>query len=97
MGPTLSDIALFAKSVVDAQPWLRDAKAIPIPWREVTLEKKWKFGVVWNDSMVTPTPPVTRAVKETVRKLREAGHEVVDWDGKSHSIALDILVCGPLQ
>ena len=93
MGSTLSDLNLFAKTVVDAQPWLKDPKALPIPWREVRLPKKLKFGVIWNDGMVTPTPPVRRALKATVDKLRQAGHEVIDWDASSHSTALKILVC----
>ncbi|KIX03040.1 uncharacterized protein Z518_06590 [Rhinocladiella mackenziei CBS 650.93] len=91
MGPALSDLSLFAKSVVDAQPWLKDPKALPIPWRQVTLPKRLKLGVIWNDGCVTPTPPVQRALKATVEKLRQAGHEVVEWDGTSHSRALSIL------
>lgn len=92
MGPTLSDLKLFAKSVVDSQPWLKDPKALPIPWRDVKLPQKLKFGVVWNDRQVTPTPPVQRALKATVEKLRQAGHEIIDWDSTSHSKAADILV-----
>ncbi|EHY60683.1 hypothetical protein HRR83_000452 [Exophiala dermatitidis] len=91
MGPTLSDLKLFAKSVVDSKPWLKDPKALPIPWRDVQLPKKLKFGVIWNDRQVTPTPPVQRALKTTVEKLRKAGHEVVDWDSSSHPQALNIL------
>lgn len=92
MATTLSDLTLFAKSVVDAQPWLKDSKALPIPWRDVRLEKKLKLGVIWNDRTVAPTPPVQRALRATVEKLRQAGHEVVDWDATSHSRALSLLV-----
>ncbi|EXJ87780.1 hypothetical protein A1O1_04707 [Capronia coronata CBS 617.96] len=91
MGPTLSDLNVFTKSVVDAQPWLKDPKALPIPWRDVKLPQKLKLGVIWNDRQVTPTPPVQRALKATVEKLRQAGHEVVDWDASTHSTALNIL------
>lgn len=92
MGTNLSDLTLFARSVVDAQPWLKDPKALPIPWREVTIPKKLRFGVVRNDGMVTPTPPVQRALNATVQKLKQAGHEVIDWDATTHSQALSILV-----
>lgn len=97
MSQTHSDLSLFAKSVVDAQPWLKDPKALPIPWRDVTLPTKLRIGVVWNDGMVTPTPPVQRALKATVEKLRQAGHEVIDWDGASHSRALSLLVSAPFD
>lgn len=32
-----------------------------------------------------PTPPVRRALKHTVDKLRMAGHEVVDWAPTDHT------------
>ncbi|RMZ75560.1 hypothetical protein DV737_g5233, partial [Chaetothyriales sp. CBS 132003] len=64
---------------------------IPIPWRAVTLPKKLKLGVIWNDGMVTPSPPVQRALKATVQKLIQAGHEIVDWDSSSHARAYSII------
>lgn len=77
---TLRDIELYSKSVVDAKPWLQDAKCLPIPWRAVELPSKLKIAVMWHDGMVQPTPPVVRALREAVEKLKSAGHEVVDWD-----------------
>ena len=40
-----------------------------------------------------PTPPVQRALKDTVEKLRKAGHEIVDWAPELHKEAVDLLVC----
>ncbi|KAF2177687.1 acetamidase [Zopfia rhizophila CBS 207.26] len=91
MAKTLEDMVLFSKTVVDSQPWLQDPKCLPIPWRSVELPKKLKVAVLWNDGMVIPTPPVTRALKETVEKLKDAGHEVVQWDPTLHPQAVDIL------
>lgn len=51
-----------------------------------------KIGILWNDGMVRPTPPVRRALKETAEKLRLAGHEVIDWEPIGHAQAADILV-----
>lgn len=96
MAKTLDDIVLFSKSVVDSEPWLVDPKCLPIPWRSVEPKKKLKIAVLWNDKVVTPTPPVARALKETVEKLKTAGHEVVEWDAQLHPKALDFLVSGTL-
>ncbi|KAF1993945.1 acetamidase [Amniculicola lignicola CBS 123094] len=92
MSKTLGDIVLFAKTVVDAQPWLQDPKCLPIPWRSVEKKKKkLKLAVLWDDGMVAPTPPVARALRETVEKLNKAGHEILDWNPTLHSQGLDIL------
>ncbi|TAQ88359.1 hypothetical protein B7494_g3302 [Chlorociboria aeruginascens] len=91
MSKNLSDIKLFAKTVIDSTPWLIDPKCLPIPWRNIEAPKKLKIGILWNDGVVNPTPPVKRALAETVLKLRAAGHEVVDWAPEGHIQAPDIL------
>lgn len=92
MARELKDIKLFTKSVIETEPWLIDPKCVPMPWRTVEPPKKLKIGVLWNDGVVMPTPPVTRALKVTVAKLHAAGHEVVDWDSEGHAEAAKILV-----
>jgi len=95
MAKTLDDIKLFSRAVVEAQPWLADPKCMPIPWREVEPKSKLKIAVLWNDGVVLPTPPVVRAMKETVEKLKAAGHRIVDWDAKLHPKAVEFLVSLP--
>ena len=92
MAKTLGDIVTYSKAIVDAQPWLVDPKMLPIPWRRVEPKKKLKIAVLWNDGICKPTPPVTRALKETSEKLKKAGHEITEWDPKLHPIALKLLV-----
>lgn len=95
MARTIDDIALEAKTVVDKQPWLYDPRMLPIPWRaeevERTLPAKLKIAVMWHDGMVLPTPPVTRALKDTVEKLKAAGHEIIEWDPKDQKQGLILL------
>ncbi|RAR12273.1 fatty-acid amide hydrolase protein [Stemphylium lycopersici] len=91
MGKSLEDITMYSKAIVDAQPWRLDPKMLPIPWRTVEPSKKLKIAVLWNDGICLPTPPVTRALKETVEKIKKAGHEVLDWDPKLHPTALELL------
>lgn len=92
MGKTLEDIVLYSKAIVDAQPWLVDPKMLPIPWRQVEPKPKLKIAVLWNDGICLPTPPVTRALKETTQKLKQAGHDIIEWNPKFHAKILQILV-----
>ena len=91
MARSLSDIVLYSSTVIGAQPWLHDPKCLPIPWRSIDLPKKLRIGVMWNDNIVRPTPPVTRALRDTVDKLKAAGHELVDWDPKDQMEGLMLL------
>lgn len=91
MGKTLEDITMYSKAIIDSQPWLLDPKCLPIPWRSTQPKSKLKIAVLWNDGVCTPTPPVTRALKETAHHLEQAGHEVVDWNNKLQATGLQLL------
>ncbi|KAL2861175.1 amidase signature domain-containing protein [Aspergillus lucknowensis] len=84
LAKTLEEVVLWARTVVGQQPWIRDPKCLPIPWRSVEPKQKLKIAVLWHDGIVMPTPPVTRALKETVDKLKTAGHEIVTWAPTEH-------------
>ncbi|KAL7943652.1 amidase signature domain-containing protein [Trichoderma barbatum] len=85
LAPTLDGVKLYSKAVISAQPWLRDPKCVPIPWREPELPSKLRIGVMWHDGMVQPTAPVARALKHTVVRLKAAGHEIVEWDNSDQA------------
>lgn len=91
MARSLADLTLFASTVVNSSPWLQDPKMLPIPWRTIESKKRLKIGVLWHDGIVMPTPPVQRALRNTVEKLQAKGHEIVDWDPKYHAEASDLL------
>lgn len=51
-----------------------------------------KVGVLWDDGVVKPHPPIMRALKEVVGKLKNvSGVEVVDWKPYKHDLAWDII------
>ncbi|KAF3070632.1 Acetamidase [Daldinia childiae] len=87
----LTDLELWCRTIVSAEPWNVDSRCLPIPWRTVTLPNKLKIAVMYNDGMVRPTPPVKRVLEETVSKLRAAGHEIVEWSPEDQSNGLDLL------
>jgi amidase len=91
MARSMADLRLFTENVSNAAPWLKDPKCIPMPWRSVELKEKPKIGVLWDNGIVTPTPPVQRALKTVVEKLQQKGYEIVDWGTEGHLEAFQLL------
>jgi hypothetical protein len=58
-----------------------DSTVIPNPWKEAVFlkftERKLKFGYYFDDGVTISSPPVKRAIMETVTQLQNQGHEVV--------------------
>ncbi|PHH90452.1 hypothetical protein CDD83_3627 [Cordyceps sp. RAO-2017] len=80
MAGTLDDLELYCRSLLAQEPWKHDPRCLPMPWRRPELPRRLRVAVMWHDGMVRPTPPVSRALQDVAAKLREAGHEVVEWD-----------------
>lgn len=74
MGHSVKTLQLVFKSLLSTEPWLHDPYTLPIPWRadrEYHAGKedaKPAFGYMANDGLVTPHPPIARAMA-MVRKL----------------------------
>ncbi|GKT51991.1 putative amidase [Colletotrichum spaethianum] len=87
-----SALSLFMSTYCNAEPWQQDTSLVPLPWREVKLPRKLKIGVMWNDGIVMPHPPVRRALEEVTRALRAHGDqfELVQWIPLNHSRAYEI-------
>lgn len=88
---TLADLAFYCQTVVGSEPWLADPRCLPIPWRSVDLPGKLKVAVMWDDGMALPTPPVTRALRGAVERLRAAGHDIVDWSSEDQQAGARLL------
>jgi amidase len=86
----LSSIEFFMESYLSSNPWETDPKLLPIPWRKELAsppKKPLKIAYILDDGIILPQPPVQRAVQEVVTKLQNAGHELIEWDCKSHHSA----------
>ncbi|KAL0576127.1 hypothetical protein V5O48_005845 [Marasmius crinis-equi] len=84
MTRTLEDLETFWKAVVRMGPWKYDFTCLEIPWREVDIQqKKLKWGVIWDDGVVKPSPACRRALERVVDLLKEDGHDVVNIDPPS--------------
>ena len=95
---TLSSIELFMEAYLSSNPWESDPKLLPIPWRKelaIPPKRPLKIAYILDDGLILPQPPIQRAVKDTITLLRNAGHEVVEWNHhdilKSHAYAYHTL------
>ena len=82
-GPMATDresLEIIMKAALASEPWLRDPSVTFKPWTPVTFTRPLKVAVQWWDGVVTPHPPMRRALKEVAEACRKAGMKVVDWD-----------------
>ena len=80
-------LEIYAKTVVDTEPWHLDPKCVPIPWTTVepsSLPKSMTILMLTHNGLVKPTPPLQRAMTHAATKLRAAGHNVIEWDASSN-------------
>ena len=95
LSTSLEGCKLFMKTVIDAKPWLKEPSLLPFPWKEdhAYEGKKPKIAVLWDDGVVRPHPPVTRALRQVVDKLTAKGNvEIVEWVPYKHDEAWAIIV-----
>lgn len=74
------------ETYLGAEPWIKEDNLVPIPWRSITLPQKLKIAVMWSDGVVTPSPPIIRALELVTKALTAAGtqFELVDWQPDGH-------------
>ena len=90
MGTSLDGVDLGFKALLSTQPWLNDPAVVPIPYRQDIYDaflargsanpasggKPLKLGIVWNDGLVEPHPPIQRGLKILAEAVKNAGHKV---------------------
>ncbi|KAK2010964.1 amidase [Colletotrichum eremochloae] len=95
MARRLDTIHLTMKHLIDAKPWNSDARCAPIPWRDdvygETLSRPLTIGVLYDDNVVRPHPPLSRVLRAAVETLRAAGHDVVEWNADLHGECIKIM------
>ena len=89
LATSLEGINLFMKTIIDAKPWLAEPSILPIPWKLhdmlISPTRRLKIGVLWDDEVVKPHPPITRALREVVEKLRTIPNiDIIDWQPYKH-------------
>lgn len=78
MGRSVSDLEVISRVAFGAPS--TNNFIPPLPFREVKLAPKLKFGYYTSDNYIKASPACKRAVLETVEALRTAGHECVEFE-----------------
>ncbi|EGO29913.1 hypothetical protein SERLADRAFT_365906 [Serpula lacrymans var. lacrymans S7.9] len=91
MSTSLSSLKLLTRSLIDARPWEKDPLVVRKRWCEDEYKlvehgggKGMVFGVIWDNEVVRPHPPLVRAMKYVKQALERAGHKVIDWKPLNH-------------
>lgn len=96
MARSLSSLTLVMKELIQMNPWERDARCAPIPWRGDVFEKfrskPLTIGLLTDDGVVRPHPPISRTLLSLVEKLRIAGHDIVEWNAELHAECIQVMV-----
>jgi amidase len=59
---------------MQADTWKYDSTVVSLPWQELKVKERLRIGLVEDDGLYTPTPPVRRGLKETVELLRRSNN-----------------------
>ncbi|BGP47804.1 hypothetical protein JCM10450v2_003669 [Rhodotorula kratochvilovae] len=98
MGRSVADLELLLRVQLDAAPALAPTEGVlPLPYREVTLPKKLRFGYFTQDGFCRTSPACERAVLETVEALRREGHECIEFEPPSDETLLSHLLGDPRE
>lgn len=86
---SVGGLRLAMKSLLSQQPWLHDPLVLEIPWRDQQEKQildiikstqdgigRLCFGLLKHDGVVTPQPPVQRALNIVAATLEKLGHKV---------------------
>ena len=82
MGRSTEDLVLPFKLLISSKAQLLDATIPPTPFNEdiYNSKKKLKIGFYKDDKFFEASRSCVRAVEIAVEKLKELGHEVVEFE-----------------
>lgn len=96
MARSLESLTLATKLAIEAEHWTIDPQLPPLPWKETVFqtfsERTLVIGALLDDGLVKVHPPIERVFRQTLEKLKAAGHEVVEWDSSLHPEIIDLMV-----
>ncbi|KAK5114038.1 hypothetical protein LTR85_010344 [Meristemomyces frigidus] len=76
---TMDDLKLFVRLLL-THPSLPYEPTCSMPyWTEPAPPVKLRIGIMATDGVVDPHPPIQRAMRESVAKLKAVGHEVFEF------------------
>ncbi|KAF8920609.1 amidase signature domain-containing protein [Mucidula mucida] len=92
MARSVKDLELFCRALFGSRETDTVYDITPLPYRDVSLPEKLKFGYYTSDGFIKASPATKRAVLETVEELRKQGHECIEFTPPSVHEAIAIYV-----
>lgn len=88
------DLDLIMHVISQARPWLLEPALVPIPWApHRPLPPKLRVGFYVSDGVVTPQPPIRRAMDAALEALRSRSDvELVPYEPFRHAEANALIV-----
>jgi len=102
LSTSLEGIKTFMKTLIDQKPWLYDPMLVPMPWQDTssnsllrkttTGNKTLRIGVLRDDGIVKPHPPILRGIDTLVAQLRSNPDiQIVEFPAYKHDEAWRII------
>ncbi|OJZ84226.1 hypothetical protein ASPFODRAFT_673098 [Aspergillus luchuensis CBS 106.47] len=88
---SVEDMDIFQQAIIDQEPWDVETSLVPVPWKRAKPTKNMTVAIMWDDGVVRPHPPITRALNHAKSKLLAAGIKVIDWEPYKHKHGWDII------
>ncbi|KJZ79193.1 hypothetical protein HIM_01344 [Hirsutella minnesotensis 3608] len=89
---SLEDAVYFQKVMLDRKPWDTEPSLLPVPWRDVgPPPPTLTIGIMFDDSIIKPHPPITRALLAAEQRLSSAGVKCVRWSPHRHDEGVGIV------
>lgn len=83
------------RDLIRNEPWTKDSRCAPITWQasiyEETLQKKLTIGILVDDGIVRPQPPIERVVRMAAELLKKNGHDIVEWTPDLHHECIELM------
>lgn len=71
MATSIRDCSLFFESILRSSTWKYDSTIISLPWVSFKVKERLRIGLVEDDGMFTPSPPIRRGMKIAVDRIRQ--------------------------
>ncbi|KAF2009229.1 amidase [Aaosphaeria arxii CBS 175.79] len=69
---SIRDAALFLKTIMQMETWKYDSAAVSVPWTNLRPTQKVRIGLVLDEGIYTPSPPVRRGLNMAAELLQQS-------------------------
>lgn len=72
MATSIRDCQMFTKAIMESETWRYDSTIASIPWRHLKVPERLRIGLVEDNGVHTPSPPMRRGLHKAARLLQES-------------------------